>query len=181
MSTATATRWAVDPMHSDVQFKIKHLVISTVTGSFASYTAKAETDAAGNLLPESIHFEAQVDSISTGVADRDAHLKSADFFDATAHPVISFFGKSLEKVNAGHLKLTGYLTIRDISKEVVLDVEVGGTATDGYGQHKAGFEITGKINRKEFGLTWSAVTEAGGLVVADEVKLQLSIQLVKQG
>ena len=167
--------WKIDPMHSEVQFKVKHLMISTVTGDFKAYDATAETSDDDSFENAQISFSAQIDSISTGNEQRDGHLKSGEFFDAEAFPTLSF-------VSTSYLnnELKGNLTIKDVTKEVVLDAEFGGLMTDFYGQTKAGFEISGKINRKDFGLTWSAVTEAGGVVVSDDVKLILNVQLTKQ-
>jgi polyisoprenoid-binding protein YceI len=171
-------KWIVDNMHSEVQFKVKHLVISTVTGTFNKFSAELEAEKE-DFTDAKISFSADIDSIDTNNAQRDAHLKSDDFFNAEKFPQMTFKSSSLEKSN-GKYTLKGDLTIRDITKPVVLDVELGGVATDPYGQIKAGFEAVGKINRKEFGLMWSAVTEAGGVVVSDEVKILLNIQFVKQ-
>ena len=173
-----ATLWKLDPTHSEIQFKVKHLVISTVTGQFESFdaTLEAEDDTFENA---SISFSADIDSINTKNADRDGHLKSDDFFNAEKYPQMTFTSTKFEKVGEGEFKLTGDLTIRDVTKEVVLDVDHGGVVVDPYGQTKAGFELTGSINRKEFGLNWSAVTEAGSVVVSDQVKLMLSVQVVK--
>ncbi|MEL7531754.1 MAG: YceI family protein [Bacteroidota bacterium] len=170
--------WKIDPTHSEIQFKVRHMMISTVTGSFGTFDATLDSDADFNNA--SIRFEADIDSISTGVADRDGHLKSADFFDAANYPKLSFQSTRFEKVSDGEFVLEGDLTIRDVTKNVKLSVEYGGTLVDPYGQTKAGFELAGKINRKDFGLTWSAITEAGSIVVSDDVKLQLNVQLVKQ-
>ncbi|MEL6589268.1 MAG: YceI family protein [Bacteroidota bacterium] len=170
--------WKIDPTHSEIQFKVRHMMISTVTGSFSSFDASLESDADFNNA--NIRFEADIDSINTGVADRDGHLKSADFFDAANHPKLSFASTRFEQSGDGEFVLEGDLTIRDTTKSVKLNVEYGGTLVDPYGQTKAGFELSGKINRKDFGLTWSAVTEAGSIVVSDEVKLLLNVQLVKQ-
>ena len=173
------TVWTIDPTHSEVQFKVKHLVISTVTGQFTDFTSEIHTT--GNEIEGAkATFEAKIDSISTNNADRDGHLKSADFFDAANHPTINFESTSFEKASGDEYTLTGNLTLRGITKEVKLKAELGGIATDPYGQEKAGFEITGKISRKEFGLNWSAVTEAGGIVVGDEIKLILNVQYIKQ-
>jgi len=177
METLTKTIWTIDQMHSEVQFKVKHLVISTVTGTFNSFEGKLESEDE-EFDGAKASFQIDINSIDTNVADRDAHLKSADFFDAENHPHISFEGE-LKKQDVNHYQLTGPLTMRGVSKEVTLDVELGGTMQDAYGQTKAGFEINGKVNRKEFGLNWSAVTEAGGVVVGDDVKLHLNIQLTK--
>ena len=170
--------WKIDPAHSEVQFKVKHLVISTVTGSFGKFSGQMETEN-DEFSPAKINFEAAVDSINTNNTDRDAHLKSADFFDASNYPTISFNSESFEKVGDSNYKLTGDLTIKGVTKRLTLEVEHGGVMTDPYGNTKAGFELQGKISRKEFGLNWNAVTEAGGVVVGDEVKLLLNIQLAK--
>ena len=174
---ATKTKWTIDPTHSEVQFKVKHLVISTVTGTFKEFEGNLETETE-DFEGANASFSLNVNSVDTNVADRDNHLKSNDFFNAEQYPNITFNG-TLNKVNSGDYKLIGDLTIRDVTKKVELDVEYGGSMVDGYGQTKAGFEISGKINRKEFGLTWSMVTEAGGVVVGDDVKLQLNVQVVK--
>jgi polyisoprenoid-binding protein YceI len=173
----TKTLWKIDPMHSEVQFKVKHLVISTVTGTFNSFDANLESEGE-DYDGAKASFSLDVNSIDTNVADRDAHLKSDDFFNAEKYPKLTFEG-TLKKVSESQYELAGPLTIRDISKEVKLNVEYGGSMVDGYGQTKAGFEITGKVNRKEFGLKWDMVTEAGGVVVGDEVKLNLNVQMVK--
>lgn len=173
----STTKWIVDPTHSEVSFKVKHLVISTVTGYFREFEGAAESDS-DSFEGAKVSFAANIDSIDTNQKDRDAHLKSADFFDAENHPKLTFSGQ-VTKVG-GEYKLVGNLEIRGNKKEVELDVDFGGVAGDPYGQTKAGFEIEGKISRKEFGLTWSAVTEAGSVVVSDQVRLLLSVQLVKQ-
>lgn len=176
METLTKTQWKIDPTHSEVQFKVKHLVISTVTGTFKNFEGALETDNEDFDGAEA-SFSLDASSIDTNVADRDNHLKSDDFFAVANYPNITFEGQL--KKSGSDYKLVGPLTIKDVTKEVELDVELGGTMVDGYGQNKAGFEINGKINRKEFGLTWSMVTEAGGVVVGDDVKLHLNIQLVQ--
>ncbi len=171
-------KWIVDTTHSEVQFKVKHLVISTVTGTFNKFYAELEAEK-DDFTDAKIAFSADIDSIDTNNAQRDAHLKSDDFFNAEKFPQMTFRSSSLEKSNEKYT-LKGDLTLRDITKPVVLEVEFGGIVTDPYGQTKAGFEAVGKINRKEFGLMWSAVTEAGGVVVSDEVKILLNVQFVKQ-
>jgi polyisoprenoid-binding protein YceI len=177
METLIKTIWKIDPTHSEVQFKVKHLVISTVTGTFNSFSGSLETE--GEDFDGAVaSFSLDVDSIYTNVADRDAHLKSDDFFNAEKYPHLTFEG-TLKKVSGDSYKLNGSMTIRDITRELTLDVVYGGSMVDGYGQTKSGFEITGKINRKEFGLKWDMVTEAGGVVVGDDVRLNLNIQVVK--
>lgn len=172
------TTWKIDELHSDVQFKIKHLVISTVTGSFTKFTAEAETNGE-DFEGGKVRFTADVNSINTGNEQRDGHLKSADFFDAANHPTLDFISEKIEKSGDSNYKVHGNLTIRGTTKPVVLDVEFGGTAKDPYGNFKAGFDISGKVSRGEFGLTWNAMTEAGGVVVSDEVKLVANVQMVK--
>lgn len=180
METATKTLWKIDPTHSEVQFKVKHLVISTVTGSFGSYEGSIETDAEGEDFKNAkARFAADIDSISTNNEDRDKHLKSDDFFNAEKYPQLTFESTNFEKTGDQSYKMTGDLSIRDVTKEVELDVIHGGTVDDPYGNTKAGFEISGSINRKEFGLKWDAVTEAGNVVVGDKIKLQLNVQVVK--
>lgn len=173
----STTKWIIDPTHSEVSFKVKHLVISTVTGYFRKFEGAAEV-AAEDFDGAAVAFTADIDSIDTNQADRDGHLKSADFFDAANHPKLAFEGKIAN--NGGDYSLVGNLTMRGTTKTVELDVTFGGIVADPYGQTKAGFEIEGKVNRKDFGLSWSAITEAGSVVVSDQVRLVLSIQLVKQ-
>lgn len=172
------TQWTIDPAHSEIHFKIRHLMISTVTGSFGTFEGGAETEG-DDFSNARIHFSADVSSISTNQADRDGHLKSADFFDAEKYPKITFEGAGMTKTGEDEYELTGNLTIRDITKPVMLKAEAGGTAKDMYGNTKAAFAVTGKINRKDFGLTWNAALETGGVVISDEVRLQAEVQLKK--
>ena len=171
--------YKIDTAHSDITFKVKHLMITNVTGSFTKFDATMESEAA-DFSDAKISFEADTNSISTNNEQRDGHLKGDDFFAADKFPKILFTSSSLV-TKGDDYTLTGDLTIRDTTKPVELAVEFGGTMTDPYGQVKSGFEISGKINRKDFGLTWGAVTEAGGVVVSDEVKLHLAVQMIKQG
>ena len=179
METAVAnkTKWAIDTTHSEVQFKVKHLVIATVTGTFKKFNGSVESEDE-NFENATAEFTIDVNSIDTNQPQRDAHLKSEDFFAASAYGEITFRNGRLEK-EGNELVLVGDLTIRDITKEVKLNVEYGGTVVDPYGNTKAGFEINGKINRKDFGLNWNAATEAGGLVVSEEVKIAINAELVK--
>ncbi|QXV64490.1 YceI family protein [Mucilaginibacter sp. 21P] len=174
----TTTKWVLDPMHSEVQFKVKHLVISTVTGSFKTFEGSLETEN-DDFTDAKVEFSLNVDSIDTNQTQRDEHLKGADFFDAASHPKISFKSTSFTK-DGDDYQLKGDLTIKGVTKPVTLDVEHGGVATDFYGNNKAGFDVTGKINRKEFGLTWDGITEAGSVVVGEDIKLIASIQFAKQ-
>lgn len=174
----TNTTWSIDPTHSEVQFKIKHLLISTVTGEFTDFSGTIQSENE-NFNGANATFEAKIDSISTRNSDRDAHLKSADFFDAENHPSLKFSSTAFEKTGEDSYKLKGLFNIKGTEKEITLDAIYGGSMTDFYGNEKVGFEITGKINRKDFGLTWSAVTEAGGVVVSDDVKLIINAQFSK--
>ena len=179
METTTAVKtWVIDNAHSEVHFKVKHMMVSTVTGSFDEFEGTVTTDG-DDFTTANISFSAKTASINTKIAQRDDHLRSDDFFNTEAYPNLTFVSKSFSS-EGGDYKLFGDLTIRDVTKEVALDVEFNGIAVDPYGQTKAGFEITGAINRKEFGLKWGAVTEAGSVVVADKVKLDVNVQLLLQ-
>lgn len=178
METATKTVWNIDPTHSEIQFKVKHLVISTVTGHFRQFEGTLETDG-DDFATASIHFEADTASVDTNQTQRDEHLRSADFFNSEQFPKMTFQSTHVEKTGDDTYTITGDLTIKDVTKSVELKAEYGGSMTDFYGNYKSGFEISGKINRKEFGLTWDAVTEAGGIVVGDEVKLALNVQVAR--
>jgi polyisoprenoid-binding protein YceI len=161
-----------------VQFKVKHLVISTVTGSFNSFEGSAEA-ADDSFENASVRFSLEVSSISTNQVDRDNHLKSADFFDAEKFPQITFTNGKLTKKSAENYVLEGDLQIKDVKKAITLNASLGGIMKDPWGNIKAGFEIKGKINRKDFGITWNSVTEAGGLLVGEDVSFDINIQLVK--
>jgi len=171
--------WTIDTTHTEIGFKIKHLVISTVSGKFTSFEGKLDGEPE-DLTKARISFSANIDSITTGNEQRDGHLKSADFFDAANHPKLMFTSTAIEHKNGSDYKVIGDLTIRGTTKPITLNVDFGDIQNNLYGQTVAGFEITGKINRQEYGLTWSAVTEAGGIVVSDDVKLAIDAELVKQ-
>ena len=173
------TNWLVDPAHSEVQFKVKHLMITNVTGHFRKFDLKVETEDNDFSRASSIVFTADIDSIDTNTAQRDTHLKSTDFFAAQEFPQIKFTGKKLERKDDQYT-LVGDLTIRDITKPISLDVEFGGVVTDPYGQTKAGFTVDGKLKRKDYNLTWDAVTEAGQVVVSNEIRIHCEIQLIQQ-
>jgi polyisoprenoid-binding protein YceI len=175
-----AITWKADPMHSEIQFKVKHLMITTVTGYFSSFDIEAESETEEFNSAKKVVFTADVNSISTNNEQRDTHLKSADFFDAANHSELRFEATNYEQVSGNDYKLHGDLTIRGTTKPVTVNVEFGGIVVDPYGQTKAGFTVTGKINRKEFGLSWNAVTEAGSVVVSDEIRINAEVQLVKQ-
>ncbi len=170
----TNTNWLLDPTHSEISFKVKHMMISTVRGHFEDFQATAKTNG-DDFNGASLNFSAKTASINTKNKDRDGHLQSDDFFNSEKFPEITFVSKSFN----GNT-LVGDLTIRDITKEVTLEAELNGIAVDPYGQTKAGLEIRGEISRKDFNLTWNAVTEAGSVVVSDKIKLVVDVQFIKQ-
>ncbi len=172
------TKWALDPTHSELQFKVKHLMITTVTGSIKSFSAELESEG-DDFTNAAISFSGDISSIDTGNGDRDTHLKSADFFDAEKYPAITFKSTSVEKDGSDYI-VKGDLTVKDVTKSIKLNAEFGGIATDPWGNTKAGFTLSGKINRTEFGLTWNAALETGGVMVSEEVKILGELQFVKQ-
>ncbi len=176
---AANTKWIIDPAHSEILFKVKHMMITNVKGEFRSFTGELSSEGT-NFIADSINVTINASSIFTNSDDRDAHLKSADFFDVENYKELSFAGTSLKKIDDENFQLTGDLTIKGVSKSVTLDIEFGGINKDPWGNEKAGFSINGKINRKDWGLTWNAALETGGVLVSDEVKLSAEVQFVKQ-
>jgi len=172
-------KWTMDPTHSEVQFKVRHLMISNVTGNFPKFDVQVETEDL-DFMTAKAKFTAETSAVTTNNEQRDQHLRSADFFDAAKYPVLSFVATKYEKVDNDSYELFGDLTIRDITKNIKLDVEFGGVITDPWGNTRAGFSINGKVNRKDFGLVWNAVTEAGGFVVGDEAKIHVEVELIRQ-
>jgi len=173
------TYWKDDPAHSEVQFKVKHLMITTVTGYLRKFDVEVETEEDDFAKASKILFTAVTESVDTNNVQRDTHLRSEDFFSAEKYPQIRFEGKKL--VPAGDTyRLDGDLTIRNKTHPITLDVEYGGSVVDPYGQTKAGFTVTGHLKRKDFDLTWNAVTEAGQLVVSNDIRLHVELQLIKQ-
>jgi polyisoprenoid-binding protein YceI len=168
----------IDAAHSEILFKVKHLMITTVTGQFKTFDATL-TSEAPDFSDAAVTFSADINSIDTRNEQRDTHLKSDDFFSAEKFPELTFVSSSIT-LNGRELSIKGDLTIRDITKPVELTAAYGGAMVDPWGQTKVGFEAEGSIKRKEFGLTWDTVTEAGGVMVSDEVKLQFNIQFVQQ-
>jgi polyisoprenoid-binding protein YceI len=173
-----STTWNLDAAHSEVSFRVRHLVISTVSGKFNKFSSVTNTGD-DDFSTADISFEVETASIDTGIAQRDEHLRSADFFNSEKFPKLTFKSTGVRKVKEGLYHIDGDITIRDITKPFTLEAEFGGIAVDPYGQTKAGFDVTGKISRQEFDLTWNALTEAGGAVVSDEVKFQANVQYVK--
>lgn len=168
------TKWVVDPSHTEVSFRVRHLMISNVTGYFRKFDGEL-TSSSDNLENASVLFEIDVNSIDTNDGNRDNHLRSADFFDVENHPKLTIKSDDLKdgKVNAS-------ITMRGTTKDIPLEVEFSGIIDDPYGNKRVGYEISGEVNRKEFGLNWSSVTEAGGVVVGDKVKIYGNVQFVKQ-
>lgn len=183
MSTATATlartTWKIDPAHSQVEFAVRHLMITTVRGRFTDVSGTVVTDDADSAIAE-VEVTINVNSIDTREAQRDAHLKSADFFDAEKYPAITFKGTRVTDVRGSQFTLAGDLTIHGVTREVALDVTSEGRARDPWGGERAGYSATTKINRSDFGLTWNQALETGGFVVGDEIKISLDLELLKQ-
>lgn len=171
------TTWALDPTHSELLFKVKHLMITNVKGEFRKFEGSIEGE---DFRTAPVKVLIQADSIFTNNDDRDAHLKSGDFFDVEEFPELSFVSTAFVKKDDDAYELTGTLSIKGVSKEVKLDVEYGGTNKDPWGNEKAGFSIKGKINRKDWGLNWNAALETGGVLVSEEVKIEGEIQFVKK-
>jgi len=172
------TKWTIDPAHSEIQFKVKHLMVTTVTGSFKKFEGSVESSA-DDFADAKISFTADINSIDTGAADRDNHLKSADFFEFENYPQLKFTSTNFKKLDEHNYELSGNLEIRGVSKPVKFKVEYAGKAKDPWGNTKAGFGLEGKINRKEWGLNWNAPLEAGGVLVSEDVRLLAEIQLIQ--
>jgi polyisoprenoid-binding protein YceI len=172
------TKWNIDPTHSEIGFKVKHMMFTNVSGKFDTYEGTFLTDG-DNFNNAEISFSADTASINTGNADRDNHLRSADFFDAANHPKLTFKSSSVVKKNDGEYEISGDLSLHGVTKFVRLDAEFGGLMTDPWGNSKAAWNLTGKINRKDFGLNWNAALETGGVLVSEEVRLFIELQLIK--
>jgi polyisoprenoid-binding protein YceI len=173
------TKWVLDPSHSEVEFKVKHMMISTVTGTFSKFEATVETEGE-EFTTAKATFLIDVDSISTKNEQRDGHLKSVDFFDTANFPQIKFVVTNYENVDSdGSYEVYGDLTVRGITKNVKFDAEFGGVIKDPWGNTRAGITISGKINRKEFGLTWSGATETGSLIVSEDVRIHAGLEFIK--
>jgi polyisoprenoid-binding protein YceI len=170
------TTWNVDNLHSEVQFKVKHLVISTVTGTFKSFSGQAISDN-DSFEDAEINFAIDVNSVDTGQPGRDEHLRNADFFEAESYPQFTFTSTSFKKIKGDLYKLAGDLTIKGITKEVEFDAEYGGTEKDSWGNIKVGFEVNGTIDRKDFNVTFNSLTETGGLALGEKIKINANIQL----
>jgi polyisoprenoid-binding protein YceI len=176
----TKTKWGIDPAHSEIGFKVKHLMITNVRGTFKEFDASIYTTREDFMTSE-IDFWLNPASITTRDEKRDTHIKSADFFDVENFKEINFTGDSYENVDKdGSYELYGDLTIKGIKKQIKLDVEFGGVMKDPWGNHKAAFKINGKINRKDWGLNWNTALDAGGVLLSEDVYISCEVQLVKQ-
>jgi polyisoprenoid-binding protein YceI len=173
------TKWALDPTHSEVNFKVRHLMVSNVSGHFKNFNATVETEG-DDLSTAKVHFTADVNSVSTNNEQRDGHLKTGDFFDVENHPQIIFDGNKMEKVDGQNYKVHGNLTMRGVSKPITLNVEFGGIMKDPWGNDRAGFEVSTKINRKDFGVSFGMVSETGGLMLGEEVTINANTEFVKE-
>ena len=171
--------WQIDPAHSQIQFSVRHMMISNVRGRFETFAGTVDFDEA---KPErtQVDIRVQADSIYTKEPQRDGHLKSADFLDAEKYPELRFVSKRVEGIKGNHAKLVGDLTIRDVTNEVELGIEYSGQAKSPWGTVSAGFEASGKINRKDWGLVWNGALETGGVLVGDEVGISVELEMVKQ-
>ena len=175
-----ATQWQIDPAHSAAHFSVRHLMISNVRGEFTKLTGTATTSAS-DPAKSSLDVTIEAASINTREPQRDDHLRSADFFDVAKYPTLTFRSTRIEALSADHFKVTGDLTIHGVTKTVVLDVEGPTPAVkDPWGNLRAGASATTKINRKDFGLAWNGVTEAGGVMVGDEIKIEIEVELVQK-
>jgi len=172
------TKWAIDQVHSTVEFSIRHMMIANVKGTFNSFSAEIEADPT-DLTDANIEFTIDTTSVDTRNNDRDAHLTSADFFDAENYPAMTFRAVSIEKTDDDEYKVTGDLTIRDVTKSETFTVTFEGQGKDPWGVEKVGFSAAGTINRSDYGLTWNAALETGGVLVGDKVKINLQIQAAK--
>lgn len=175
----TTQTWQIDSAHSGIHFSVRHLVIAKVRGQFSRWTG-ALTVPDGDFSRATVDVAIDATSIDTGVAERDAHLKSADFFDVASFPELTFRGGRIEPKGADRFALVGDLTIRGITREVVLDVESAGQTKDPWGNVRAGFAGKTAVDRKQFGLTWNQALEAGGVMVGDKVEIEVEVEAVRQ-
>ena len=171
--------WVIDPTHSEIHFKIKHLMITNVTGSFDIFNVTAQTEDE-DFTKARVSFTADVNSISTNNEQRDAHLRTSDFFEVEKYPELKFRSTKVEKIDSDTFDLYGELTLKGVTKPVKLNVEFNGVTKDPWGSERAGLVVTGKISRSEWGVNFNSVLETGGLALSDEVRINSEIQLVKQ-
>lgn len=176
-TTTTKVKWAIDPAHSELSFKVRHMMIANVKGEFRKFHGEVDAE---DFTKASITVAIETASVFTNDEERDKHLKSPDFFDAEKHKEIVFKSRAFKKVNGDNYKLEGDLTIRGTTNPITLDVEFGGIGKDPWGNEKVAFAISGKINRSLWKLNWNVALEAGGVLVSEEVRIQADVQLIKQ-
>jgi polyisoprenoid-binding protein YceI len=179
MTTANKVNWKLDPAHSEITFQVKHMMITNVRGSLKDYTIEVESEDE-HFANAKIYFSGKMNSITTNNDQRDTHLRSADFFDVEKNPEITFKSTSYKKTNGDNYKLEGDLTIKGVTKKIALDVKFAGIQKDPWGNEKAGFSVSGKVNRKNFGLNWNTILETGGAMVSDDVNISCEIELIKE-
>jgi polyisoprenoid-binding protein YceI len=173
------TRWEIDSSHSGIHFSVRHMVISKVRGRFTRWTGTLLAEGT-DAVQTSVEVAIDASSIDTGVEKRDAHLRSTDFLDIENHAEITFKSKRVERRGRNELKVVGDLTIRGVTREVVLDVEVSGRTTDPWGNERAGFTAKGSVNREDFGLKWNQILETGGVLVGERVDIEIEVEAVRQ-
>lgn len=175
----TTTKWAMDSGHSEIHFKVRHMLVSWVTGSFKNFNAEVTTTG-DDISTAKVRFTAEINSITTNNEQRDAHLRTGDFFDAENHPHLIFESSRLEKKDDENYKLYGTLTMRGVSKHIVLNAEFGGFVQDPWGNTRTGLTVSGKINRKDFGVSFSMVSETGSILLGEEVTINANVEFTKQ-
>ncbi|WP_409343168.1 YceI family protein [Paenibacillus sp. MBLB4367] len=173
------TKWAVDPTHSSLDFSVKHMMIAKVKGTFHAFEAQIEADPS-DLTSASIRFDIDLNSIDTKNSDRDAHLRSADFFEIEKYPKLTFVATSIEKSGNGEYDVTGDVSLHGVTRSETFSVSFEGAGKDPWGNEKAGFSATGSLKRSDYGLTYNAVLETGGVLIGDEVKISIEIEAAKQ-
>ncbi|MGB3080776.1 MAG: YceI family protein [Saprospiraceae bacterium] len=175
----TTTKWTIDPTHSEIQFKVRHLMISNVTGQFTKFQGTVETKGE-DFATAKAHFTADISSISTNNPQRDGHLQNGDFFDAENHPQLVFESDKLVKKDDENYEIQGRLTMRGVTKKIVLDAEFGGITKDPWGNTRVGFTVNGKLNRMDYGVSFGMISETGGVALGEEVKINASVQFVME-
>jgi polyisoprenoid-binding protein YceI len=169
------TTWTIDPIHTQIEFSVRHMGLSTVRGRFTAFGGTVVTDENG--APTAVAVDIETASIDTSAADRDGHLRSPDFFDASAHPTITFRSTAVRATGGGRFEVVGDLTMHGVTRPVALDADIGEPIRDPWGQMRRAAVVGGKLNRKDFGLTWNQILEAGALLVGEEVRLSLDVQV----
>ena len=175
----STTKWVIDPTHSEIGFKVKHMMFTTISGKFLKFDTTIELED-NDFENGKIEFTGAIDSVTSGNTDRDTHLLSPDFFDAAQFPEIKFSASSFSKINEGEYELVGDLTLHGVTKSIKLAADYGGLMKDPWGNTKMGLSLEGKINRKDWGLNWNSALETGGVLVSEEVRLNIELQFLQQ-